>query len=252
MTLPLRLEGKNALVTGASSGLGLHIAVTLARAGARVAACARRSDRLATLVAEIEAFDGRAIPITLDVTDAESVRKAVVVAETELGALTILINNAGVARPKNISDSNEADYDHTMGINLKGAWLVATEVGRHMIRHGHGGKIVNMSSTAAFDVDKQLSLYSMSKAGLEMMTRSMAKEWARYDIQVNALAPGYVMTDLNSAFFASERGQRMIEGFPRRRLGEPADLDGAVLLLVSETSRYITGSVIVIDDGQSL
>ena len=247
-----RLEGKNALVTGASSGLGRHMALTLARAGARIAACARNAERLAALVADIEAIDGRAIPIALDVTHGDSVRSAVETAETELGPITILVNNAGVARPRFVVDHDEADYDHILDTNLKGAWLVASEIGRHMIRHAHGGKIVNTSSIAASEVGKQLSLYGMSKAGLELMTRAMAKEWARHDIQVNAIAPGFILTDMNREFFATERGQRAIEQFPRHRLGEPGDLDGLLLLLVSDASRLITGSVIVIDDGQSL
>ena len=247
-----RLDGKNALVTGASRGLGRHIALTLARAGARVAVCARHAQRLAALVGEVEAFDGRAIAIALDVTDGDSVRNAVEIAETELGSITILVNNAGVARPRFIVDHDEADYDHIMDTNLKGAWLVATELGRHMIRHGHGGKIVNMSSIAAIEVGRQLSLYGMSKAGLELMTRAMAREWARHDIQVNAIAPGFILTDMNREFFATEQGQQAIARFPRQRIGEPRDLDGLLLLLVSDASRFITGSVVVIDDGQSL
>jgi len=247
-----RLDGKNALVTGASSGLGRHIALTLARAGARVAVCARHAQRLAALVGEVEAFNGRAIAIALDVTDGDSVQNAVETAETELGPVTILVNNAGVARPRYIVDHDEADYDHIMDTNLKGAWLVATELGRHMIRHGHGGKIVNMSSIASSDVGRQLSLYGMSKAGLELMTRAMAREWARHDIQVNAIAPGFILTDMNRGFFATKQGQQAIAQFPRQRIGEPRDLDGLLLLLVSNASRFITGSVVVIDDGQSL
>jgi NAD(P)-dependent dehydrogenase (short-subunit alcohol dehydrogenase family) len=247
-----RLDGKNALVTGASSGLGRHIALTLARAGARVAVCARHAQRLAALVGEVEAFDGRATAIALDVTDGDSVRDAVASAESELGPITILVNNAGVARPRFIVDHDEADYDHIMDTNLKGAWLVATELGRHMIRHGHGGKIVNMSSIASYDVGRQLSLYGMSKAGLELMTRAMAREWARHDIQVTAIAPGFILTDMNRGFFATAQGQQAIAQFPRQRIGEPRDLDGLLLLLVSDASRFITGSVVVIDDGQSL
>ncbi|MBM3516618.1 MAG: SDR family oxidoreductase [Alphaproteobacteria bacterium] len=246
------LAGHNALITGASSGIGRHLAVLLARAGARVAVAARRGEALAALVHEIEAFDGRAMALALDVRRAASVASAVAAAETELGPITVLINNAGIVRPQYAVETSEADYDAVLDTNLKGAFLVATAVGRQMIRHGLGGRIVNVSSMSAFKVSPQLCTYAMAKAGLNAMTRCLAKEWARYDIRVNAICPGFVATDLNRDFFATERGQVTVQSFPRRRVGEPGDLDGAVLLLSGDAGRFITGSLVTIDDGQSL
>ncbi len=244
------LEDEVALVTGASSGLGRRFALTLARAGARVAIAARRLDRLEELAREIEAFDGRALPIELDVTDPENVRQAVTAAETELGPVTILINNSGISIEKRVTDFDEADYDRIMDTNAKGAFFVAQEVGRHMIEHGRAGRIVNIASVAAFDVMPGLAIYAMSKSAVAQMTRAMAREWLRFDINVNAICPGYIATEMNTEFFASERGEKLIARLPRRRIGAPEDLDGLILLLASEASRLITGSVIVIDDGQ--
>ena len=244
------LEGEVALVTGASSGLGRRFALTLARAGARVAIAARRIARLEELAAEIEGFDGRALPIELDVTDPENVRQAVAAAETELGPITILINNSGISIEKRIIDYDEADYDRIMDTNAKGAFFVAQEVGRHMIAHGRAGRIVNIASVAAFDAMPGLAIYAMSKSAVAQMTRAMAREWLRYDINVNAICPGYIATEMNTEYFASEPGQKLIARLPRRRIGSPEDLDGLILLLASEASRFMTGSIITIDDGQ--
>ncbi len=244
------LEGEVALVTGASSGLGRRFALTLARAGARVAIAARRIRRLEVLAAEIEGFDGRALPIELDVTDPENVRQAVTAAETELGPVTILINNSGISIEKRVADFDEADYDRIMDTNAKGAFFVAQEVGRHMIAHGRAGRIVNIASVAAFDAMPGLAIYAMSKAAVAQMTRAMAREWLRYDINVNAICPGYIATEMNTEYFESEPGQKLIARLPRRRIGSPEDLDGLILLLASEASRFMTGSIITIDDGQ--
>lgn len=252
MTTPYILEGKTALVTGASSGLGRRSALILARAGAKVALSARRVEKLAELSDEIAAFDGRAMPIRIDVTDAASVREAVEAAETELGPLGILINCAGISVETWITEFDEADFDSVMDTNVKGAWLVAQEVGRRMIRHGAGGKIVNIASVLAQAVLPTLSVYSMSKAAVVQMTKAMALEWARHDIQVNAIAPGYIETEINREHFESEAGQAHIAGLLRGRIGQPADIDGVLMLLVSEASGFMTGSVITLDDGQTL
>ena len=249
---PNILEGKAALVTGASSGLGRRCALVLAQAGAKVALAARRVEKLAELSGEIAAFDGRAMPIWIDVTDAASVREAVEAAETELGPLGILINSAGVSVENWITDFDEAGFDSVMNTNVKGAWLVAQEVGRGMIRHGAGGKIVNMASVLAQAVLPTLSVYCMSKAAVVQMTRSMALEWARHDIQVNAIAPGYIETEINREHFESKAGQAHIASLLRGRIGQPTDIDGALMLLVSEASSFMTGSVITLDDGQTL
>jgi NAD(P)-dependent dehydrogenase (short-subunit alcohol dehydrogenase family) len=252
MSTALPLEGQTAFVTGASSGLGRRFAVVLARAGAQVALAARRVRDLEALAAEITASGGRAMPVYLDVTDKNSVREAAEATAAELGAITLLVNNAGVSGQKAIKDISSSDYDLVLDTNLKGAWLVAREVGRRMIAAGRGGKIVNIASILGFEVINGLSLYCMSKGGLIQMTKVMALEWARYDIQVNALAPGYIETDINRDFFASDAGKARIDTLLRRRLGRPADLDGALMLLVSPDSNFITGSVITVDDGQSL
>ncbi|MBM3510087.1 MAG: glucose 1-dehydrogenase [Alphaproteobacteria bacterium] len=246
------LQGETALITGASSGLGHRFAVTLARAGAKVAIAARRTDRLNALEREIAGFGGRALALKLDVTDPASIAAAVDAAETELGALSILINNAGVARPKWIADTTPEDYADVMDTNLKGAWLTAQAVGRRMIQHRRGGKIVNIASMAAFKVLPQLAVYAMAKAALVQMTKAMALEWARYAIRVNAIAPGYIETEMNSEFFKTEAGRKTVQAMPRRRLGQPADLDGTLLLLASSASDYVTGTVITVDDGQTL
>jgi len=246
------VTGQVAVVTGASSGLGRQFAVTLARAGAKVALAARRLDRLEEVVRQIEAFDGRAIPVALDVTDSASVRACVAAAETELGAIRILVNNAGVAGRQPALDMTEADWDWVVDTNLKGAWLMTQEVARHMVRLGHGGAIVNVGSILGLGGSPGVAAYCASKAGVVNLTKALAVELARHDIRVNALAPGYIETDMNREFLNSEAGQAMIrERVPQRRTGRLEDLDGALLLLASPASRFMTGGVIVVDGGQA-
>ncbi len=252
MTAIPRLDGKTALVTGASSGLGHRFAVVLARAGARVALAARRTDRLGALAEEIAAFDGRAMPIRLDVTDVESVKHAVETAETELGPIDILVNNSGVSTQRKIVDVTPADYDQVMQTNAKGAFFVAQEVGRRMIERGTPGRIINIASVAGLRVLSQLSVYCMSKAAVVQMTRAMALEWARYGINVNAICPGYIETEINRDYFATEAGKKLVAMLPRRRVGQPEDLDGLLLLLASDASRFINGAIITADDGLSV
>lgn len=253
MTDRFDLTGQAAIVTGASSGLGRHFAITLARAGAKVALCARRAERIAEVAREIQAFDGRAMPVVMDVTDAASVRDGVAAAETELGAIGILINNSGVADAgATFLEQEESDWDRVMDTNLKGAWLVAREVARHMVRLGHGGRIVNVGSVLAFGAASRVAAYAASKAGLIQLTRAMAVELARNNIRVNALAPGYIETDLNRDFLSSEAGQAKLKRIPQRRFGRVEDLDGPLLLLASDASAYMTGAVITVDGGQSV
>lgn len=245
------LSGRNAIVSGASSGLGRHFAVTLAAAGARVALAARRSELLGELAEEIRAFDARAMPVKLDVTDPQSVRDCVAAAETELGPISILVNNAGLAVTKPALNTEEADWDRVVDTNLKGAWLMAQETARHMAGLGHGGSIVNIASILGLAGVAQVPAYAASKGGLINLTRALAVEWARHGIRVNALVPGYVETDLNREFLASEAGEGLRKGVPQRRFGTVEDLDGPLLLLASDASRYMTGSLVTVDGGHS-
>lgn len=248
---PFDLSGKSALVTGASSGLDRHAARTLAAAGAKVALAARRLEPLVDLQDEIAAVDGRAMPLRLDVTDAASVAACVKAAETELGPISILVNNAGIALTKPALDVTAADWDRVVDTNLKGAWLMAQAMAEHMVRLGHAGSIINMASVLGLAGTGQVPAYCASKAGLVNLTRALAVEWARHGIRVNALAPGYVETEINRDFLASEAGEALRKRVPLRRFGRPEDLDGPLLLLAADAGRYITGSVIVIDGGQS-
>lgn len=245
------LRGKRALVTGASSGLGARFAEILAADGAEVLLAARRVDRLSSLVSSIGAAGGQAQAVELDVTDAQSIASAVTGA-FDAGGVDILVNNAGISIEKRITDFTLDDYDRLMGTNQRGAWLTAQAVGKGMIDRGKGGKVVNIASVLASSVLTGLSLYSMSKAAIILMTRSMALEWARFDIQVNAIAPGYIETEINTGHFNSEAGQKQIAKLLRKRVGHPPDLDGALRLLVSPESNFLTGSTITVDDGQTL
>lgn len=245
-----RLDGHRVLVTGASSGLGRYFAHTLAKAGAAVALAARSADKLADGAAEIRGIGGKAIAVTLDVTDAASVREAVARTESELGPITTLVNNAGVVAGKPLFEHDENDWDRVMDTNLKGAWLVAQEVARRMVAHAQGGTIINIASILGLRVvGGGLPEYSASKAGLIHLTKVLALELARYNIRVNAIAPGYIQTDLNREYLQSQAGQALIRRIPQRRPGEPSDLDGVLLLLASDASRYITGAVIPVDGG---
>ena len=252
MSTPFFLDGRVALVTGASSGLGRHFAVTLARAGAKVAVAARRLDRLQELVEKIEGFDGRALAISLDVTDAASVAAAVLAAETELGAIAVLVNNAGVGGSKPALETDLADWNRIIDANLTGAWLMARETARHMARLGHGGSIINIASMLGLVVRAQVPAYCASKAGLIHLTRALALELAANDIRVNAIAPGYFETDLSRPFRIAEAGSNLVQRIPQKRVGEMHELDGILMLLASDASRYMTGTVTTVDGGYSI
>jgi NAD(P)-dependent dehydrogenase (short-subunit alcohol dehydrogenase family) len=250
--LQFNLAGKAAIVTGAGSGLGRHFALALARAGARVALAGRQLDQLLQVAGEIEAIDGRALPIMLDVRDSANVRKAIETAETELGPIAILVNNAGATVWKPVLDQTEADWDMVLDTNLKGAWLMAQETARHMVRLGHGGSIVNIASVLGVKAEKQLVGYTASKAGLIHLTRSMALELARFRIRVNAICPGYFPSEMTESFLSGVRGEGLLYRIPQRRIGDLADLEGPLLLLASAAGAYMTGSVLVVDGGLSL
>ena len=257
MTLSVNLKEKVAFVSGASSGIGARCARVLAAAGANVVLAARRVSRLKELRAEIEAAGGAAHATRLDVTDLDSVQNAVAEAESQCGPLDILINNSGVAAPQLLADIQEADFDLLFDTNVRGAFFLAQAVGRRMIDHsrtnsGFRGRIVNIASVAGLRPISRLGAYGMTKAAVIHMTRTQALEWGRFGINVNAICPGYVRTEMNEALWDTDSGQRLIQSLPRQRIGTVEDLDSLVLLLSSDESEMINGAVISIDDGMSL
>ena len=241
------LSGKVALVTGASGGLGLHFARTLAEAGAKVALAARRKEQLEANVASIGGE--AAIAVAMDVTDPDSVERGIAEVAELLGPPGIVVNNSGVTATRSALDLDAAEWDRIMDTNLKGAWLVARAAARRLIAAQLPGSIVNIASILGFRVAGHVAPYAASKAGLVQLTRALALEWARHRIRVNAIAPGYIETDLNRDFFGSEVGKALVARIPQRRLGQIGDLDGALLLLASDASTYMTGSSIVVDGG---
>lgn len=252
MKNPFDLSGQVALVTGASSGLGRAMALTLARAGARVAVAARRIDRLEDLCAEIAAFDGRALAVAMDVTDAASVTAGFATAQTELGPLAICVNNAGIGRREDTRKTDDAAWRETMATNLDGANTVARAAASAMVAHGKGGSIVNIASILGLRPSPRVPAYSAAKAGVISLTQSLALAYAPHKIRVNAIAPGYIETDLNREHLRAPSGAKMVERIALGRFGQAADLDGALLLLASDAGRYMTGSVLVVDGGHTL
>ena len=246
------LTSEVALVTGASSGIGRHLAELLAAAGAKVALAARRVDLLAEVSRDIAAAGGESLPISLDVTRSDSVVAAVAKAESELGPLSILVNNAGVVVSKPLFEHTEADWDHVVDTNLKGAWLAGREFAHHLVGLQRPGRIINISSVLASHTIGRVPAYCAAKAGLTHLTHVLAMELARHGILVNALAPGYFETDFNRAFFQTEAGKALISRIPLKRLGQTEDLDGALLFLASPASAYVTGAVIAIDGGHGV
>ena len=257
MAYAIDLAGTVALVTGASSGLGARFARTLSRAGATVALAARRIDRLEQLAAEIEAAGGVARAVALDVTDPAGVAHAVATIEAEVGAIGILVNNAGVAATRRLVDVTPDEYDRVMNTNVRGAFFVAQEVGRRMIARAAGGdaaggRIVNIGSVAGMRPVRQIGIYAISKAAIVHMTRVMAHEWGRHGINVNAICPGYIDTEINHEHWHSEAGRKLVALMPRRRIGTPEDLDLALLLLCARESGFVNGAVLAVDDGFGL
>lgn len=243
------LAGQVALVTGASGGLGQYFAAVLAAAGATVVLTGRRREKLDEAAADLSSAGGRAIAVLLDVTVSASVRDAFDEAERLVGPVTLLVNNSGLAATAPAIELAEEDFDRVMATNLRGPWLVSREMARRARSASLPGSIINVASILGVRVAGNVSAYAASKAGLIQLTRAMAFELARDHIRVNALLPGYIETDLNRAFFASEAGAAMIKRIPQRRLGMPSDLDGPLLLLASDASRFMTGETLVVDGG---
>ncbi len=247
MTDRFSLAGQHALVTGASSGLGRHFAGVLSAAGACVTVAARRESALADTVARIgSGAEAHAVP--MDVTDPASVAAAFAAAEARFGPVTVVINNAGITSTGPALDMGEADWSLVIDTNLRGSWLVAQHAARGMAAGG-GGSIVNIASILGLRVTGGVAPYAVSKAGVVQMTKALALEWARHRIRVNALAPGYIETELNDAFFATDAGKALIRRVPQRRLGELHELDGPLLLLASDAGSFMTGSVVTVDGG---
>jgi NAD(P)-dependent dehydrogenase (short-subunit alcohol dehydrogenase family) len=244
-----RLDGRVALVTGASSGFGAHFARTLAQSGARVVLAARRLDRLEALVAELP---NRAFAVAMDVTDPSSVTAAFDQLATAGIVPDILVNNAGISIYKPALEQTVDDWDAVVDTNLRGAWLVATEAARRLVAVKKPGCIVNIASLLSVRVGGGVAPYAASKAGLSHLTEALALEWARYGIRVNSIAPGYFATDLNHDFLASDAGEKMRLRIPQRRFGRPEDLDGPLLLLASEAGGFMTGTLVVADGGHRI
>jgi NAD(P)-dependent dehydrogenase (short-subunit alcohol dehydrogenase family) len=244
------LHKKTALVTGASSGLGKQTAICLAKAGLNVAISARRVDRLNDLAVELRALGVQALPVAMDVRDRNNIRDGIKFISDQLAPIDVLINNAGVSVTKRPEDYNDEDFDFVMETNFNGPWFCAQEVGRAMIRRGEGGKIVNIASMVGLRPVGKLAIYGASKAALIHLTKALAMEWARHDIQVNAICPGYIETEMNSEFWQSEGGKSFMKSFPRGRVGQPNAMDGAIRLLAGDDSEYISGAILSVDDGQ--
>jgi NAD(P)-dependent dehydrogenase (short-subunit alcohol dehydrogenase family) len=250
VTLGVDLEGSVALVTGASGGLGRHFAHVLAGHGAAVVVAARRRDALDAVAGEIALAGGRALAVTMDVRDEGEVDAAFAAAAAALGPPTIIVNNAGIPGPsRRLEEVDARSFGEVLDVDLTGAFRVARRAAAGLIAARAGGSIINVASILGLRVTVGVAAYEAAKAGLIQLTRAMALEWARHGIRVNALAPGYIATDINRAFFATEAGRRVVGRIPQRRLGQPEDLDGPLLLLASDASRYMTGAVLAVDGG---
>jgi NAD(P)-dependent dehydrogenase (short-subunit alcohol dehydrogenase family) len=245
------------MITGASSGLGKRFAHVLSGAGAKVVLASRRIERLKELRAEIEANGGAAHVVALDVTDYGSIKAAVAHAETEAGTIDILVNNSSVSSAQKLIDVTPNDYQYVLDTNTRGAFFVAQEVAKRMIMRGGGHakpcyRIINIASVAGLRVLPQIGVYAISKAAVVHMTKAMALEWGRHGINVNAICPGYIDTESNHHHWATDQGQKLMTTLPRKRVGQPEDLDGLLLLLAADESQFINGAAIAADDGMGL
>jgi len=244
------LKGKVALVTGASSGLGVRFAEVLAENGAAVVPVARRADRLKAVTARIEKAGGRAVAVEADVCDRAAMRRAFDAAEKAFGTVTILVNNAGVVHSGRAVDLPEEEWRRVLATDLDAVFYCAQEAARRMLAVGTSGAIVNIASVVGFGVSKGVIAYATAKAGVIQLTKALALELAYKGIRVNAIAPGWIVTDINRDYLASEKGAALKREIPVGRFGEERDLDGPLLLLVSDAGRFVTGATLVADGGQ--
>ena len=260
MAYTLDLSGRVAFITGASSGLGAQFAKTLAAAGAAVVLASRRVEMLKALRAEIEAEGGDAHVVAMDVTNVGSIEAALNFAEREVGPIDILINNSGVSNTQRLQDVREEDFDFIFNTNTRGAFFVAQAVGKRMLARAKdaqeagiqgfdAGRIINIASMAGLRVLPQIGVYCMSKAAVVHMTKAMAVEWGKHGINVNAICPGYIETEINQHHWESPQGQKLVNMLPRKRLGKIDDLDAVLVMLASPQSDFINGAVIAADDG---
>jgi NAD(P)-dependent dehydrogenase (short-subunit alcohol dehydrogenase family) len=245
------LTGKSALVTGAGKGLGRAIAAALARAGADVAVVSRTQADLEGVAEEIRALGRRALTVVADMGDEGQIRSMVRRVLEGHGRIDILVNNAGVEGGGAVVEMDTAHWDRVMAVNLRGPMLCCKHVGPHMIER-RSGKVINVASVLATRVSRYLSPYTSSKAALVQLTRNLALEWIGYNIQVNALCPGYILTPMNKSFFGTDRGKRLIRELPIGRLGESREIEGAAVFLASDATSYMTGATLYVDGGHSL
>ncbi|MCW8195160.1 glucose 1-dehydrogenase [Proteobacteria bacterium 005FR1] len=246
------LQGKVALVTGASSGIGATVAEGLARCGAKVVAAARRKDRLDQLVASITEQGGQAIAVNMDVTDRGSIAAAMDEAQAAFGTVNVVINNAGVASPKNFLKIDDDDRDFVMDTNFKGVWNVAQESARRMVAANSGGSIVNIASVLGLTAKPGQTSYCASKGAVVQLTRTMSLDLMKYNIRVNAIAPGWFKTEINEGYFNSPAGQEYVERMPAKRLGQLSELVGPIVMLCSDAASFVNGAVLPVDGSISI
>lgn len=244
------LTGEVALVTGASSGLGARFAQVLAANGAKVALVARRKERLESLRERIVAAGGSAIAVEADVLDRTAMLRAFDETHGAFGPVSVLVNNAGAAQSVRALDMSEEEWRRVLSLDLDSVFFWSQEGARRMLVAGNKGAIVNIASVLSFGVSKGVAAYAVAKAGVMQLTKALALELAFKGVRVNAIAPGWFMTDINRAFLQSEKGSELKRAIPMGRFGNEGDLDGALLLLASKAGAYITGSTIVADGGQ--